>query len=933
MNKRTKRFLSLFVAAAMFVTGFTGLPEKVQAAEAAKTVDVFVTAQAENAFLTAPKELTVSADLAESYGYTDEVTDGVSALDVLVAEHQQIFGDAFTPQTASDSLVVGSSGWITKIFGTETSAVSFAVNGLGVYDKNSTYNPSYGYTGYTISQSKVSEGDKVDFFLYQDASDYLDNYGVFENGNEQLVVCGNAIELTLKGYPYAYCNSMNEEDIAKQTTAIEDAKLGYVDASTGAITPIDGVTTNEEGKATLTISEAGTYYVTAYVPSEDVTENYATPLIMPLFAVRVLEEADYNAVQPVIEKINAIGTVENTAESAAKIQTAHDAYNALTEDQKAAVVNYKVLAQAELAFKANVSADVFVTAQADGAFLTAPQEFTVNADLAEQYHFTDQVATGVSALDVLVQETILIYGADQVTPDTIGEYLAMSSSKWGGLMVSTIFKQDTSANGYVVNGVSAPVTVEKQQIVDDDIVEYYIYQDKTGYSDKYSSFDAFTKSVKRGVALDVTLMADGYDASWNIVKSPVADASLAYVDAKTGAATAINDVKTDSNGKASVTFDKEGTYILTATSTATTLVQPVMIVTVTANPQLDEQEEAKANVAYFNNSTAALEKASYVYTGKEIKPAVTVKNGNTTLKNGTDYTVSYTANKNVGTATVTVKGAGKYAAATAKKLTFKITAKKISTASFSKVTDKVLTGKEIKPSVTVKDGSKTLKNGTDYKISYSSNKKVGTAKITITGKGNYTGTKTISFKIKPVAAVKVKAASTTYDSIKLSWNKASGAKSYTIYRAASKNGKYTKLATVKTTSYTNKKLTAGKTWYYKVKASGTLYSEKYTTADSNIVSAKAVPAKPVIKLSAGKKKATVTWNKISGAGGYEVYRATSKNGKYTKAATVKAGKTTYTDAKLKAKKTYYYKVRAYKTVKGKKVYTGYSSVGKTTTKK
>lgn len=196
----------------------------------------------------------------------------------------------------------------------------------------------------------------------------------------------------------------------------------------------------------------------------------------------------------------------------------------------------------------------------------------------------------------------------------------------------------------------------------------------------------------------------------------------------------------------------------------------------------------------------------------------------------------------------------------------------------------------------------------------------------------YSSVKSIKVPAK-VAAVKVKVASTTYDSIRLSWNKASGAKSYTIYRASSKKGKYTKLATVKTTSYTNKKLKAGKTWYYKVKASGTLYREKYTTAASNIVSAKAVPAKPVIKLSAGKKKATVTWNKISGANGYEVYRATSKNGKYTKAATVKAGKTTYTDKKLKAKKTYYYKVRAYKTVKGKKVYTGSSSVGKTTTKK
>ena len=911
MKNLTKRFLSLFVAAAMFVTGFTGLPEKVQAAEAAKTVDVFVTAQADGAFLTTPKEISVRSDIAEQYHFEDQVTSGVSALDVLVQETILIYGaDQVTPDTISQYLAMSQGSYgglmVSTIFKQNTSANGYVVNGVSA--------------PVTVDKQQIYSGDIVEYYIYQDKSGYSDQYTSFDSyQNKKIASKGTPVDVTL--FADSYDSSWN---LVKNPVA--DAQVKTIDVQTGVATAVDGAVTNEAGKATLTFNEAGTYYITAEKESE-------TPLVMPIMILSVLEEADYNAVQPVIEKINAIGTVENTAECAAKIQTAHDAYNALTADQKAAVVNYRVLAQAELAFKANVSADVFVTAQADGAFLTAPQEMTVNADLAEQYHFTDQVATGVSALDVLVQETILIYGADQVTPDTIGEYLAMSSGKWGGLMVSTIFKQDTSANGYVVNGVSAPVTVEKQQIVDDDIVEYYIYQDKDGYSDKYSSFDAFTRSVKRGVALDVTLMADGYDASWNIVKSPVADASLAYVDAKTGAATAISGVKTDSNGKASVTFDKEGTYILTATSTAVTLVQPVMVVTVTANPQLDEQEEAKANVAYFNNSTAALEKTSYVYTGKEIKPAVTVKNGNTTLKNGTDYTVSYTANKNVGTATVTVKGAGKYAAATAKKLTFKITAKKISAASFSKVTDKVLTGKEIKPSVTVKDGSKTLKNGTDYKISYSSNKKVGTAKITITGKGNYTGTKKISFKIKPVAAVKVKAASTTYDSIRLSWNKASGAKSYTIYRASSKKGKYTKLATVKTTSYTNKKLKAGKTWYYKVKASGTLYREKYTTAASNIVSAKAVPAKPVIKLSAGKKKATVTWNKISGANGYEVYRATSKKGKYTKAATVKAGKTTYTDKKLKAKKTYYYKVRAYKTVKGKKVYTGYSSVGKTTTKK
>ena len=145
-------------------------------------------------------------------------------------------------------------------------------------------------------------------------------------------------------------------------------------------------------------------------------------------------------------------------------------------------------------------------------------------------------------IDVLVQETILIYGADQVTPDTISQYLAMSQGSYGGLMVSTIFKQNTSANGYVVNGVSAPVTVDKQQIYSGDIVEYYIYQDKSGYSDQYTSFDSYQnkKIASKGTPVDVTLFADSYDSSWNIVKKPVADAQVKTIDVQTGVATAVD---------------------------------------------------------------------------------------------------------------------------------------------------------------------------------------------------------------------------------------------------------------------------------------------------------------------------------------------------------------------------------------------------------
>ena len=77
-------------------------------------------------------------------------------------------------------------------------------------------------------------------------------------------------------------------------------------------------------------------------------------------------------------------------------------------------------------------------------------------------------------------------------------------------------------------------------------------------------------------------------------------------------------------------------------------------------------------------------------------------------------------------------------------------------------------------------------------------------------------------------------------------------------------------------------------------------------------------------VTAGKKCATVKWSKVSGATGYKVYRATKKSGKYTCVKTVKT--TSYKNTKLTKGKTYYYKVRAYRTVNKKAVYGGYSKV-------
>ena len=136
--------------------------------------------------------------------------------------------------------------------------------------------------------------------------------------------------------------------------------------------------------------------------------------------------------------------------------------------------------------------------------------------------------------------------------------------------------------------------------------------------------------------------------------------------------------------------------------------------------------------------------SSKAYTGSAIRPMPTVKVGTRTLKSGTDYTLSYADNVNVGKATVTIAGKGNYTSSTT--ATFRIVAS-VDKATVSSIADQAYTGSPIKPEPTVKMGTKALKPGTDYALSYKDNTNVGTATVTVTGKGSYSGTKKVTFRV------------------------------------------------------------------------------------------------------------------------------------------------------------------------------------------
>ena len=164
---------------------------------------------------------------------------------------------------------------------------------------------------------------------------------------------------------------------------------------------------------------------------------------------------------------------------------------------------------------------------------------------------------------------------------------------------------------------------------------------------------------------------------------------------------------------------------------------------------------------------------------------------------------------------------------------------------------------------------------------------------------------------KPAAPVVKIGNSATSGKPMLTWNAVSGATSYKVYRATSQNGTYSLLGSVTVTSYTNTGAKDGVTYYYKV----TAVNDSGESAYSNIVSGqvKSVtpkPSAPVVKIghSASSGKPMLTWNAVSGATSYKVYRATSQNGTYSLLGTVTT--TSYINTGAKDGVTYYYKVKA-----------------------
>ena len=134
------------------------------------------------------------------------------------------------------------------------------------------------------------------------------------------------------------------------------------------------------------------------------------------------------------------------------------------------------------------------------------------------------------------------------------------------------------------------------------------------------------------------------------------------------------------------------------------------------------------------------------YTGTAYEPEVTVTFNGTELALDTDYTVAYTNNVNAGEATVTITGTGTHFKGSVEKH-FTITAADLSGCTFAPIADVTYNTKAHTPEVTVAISGRTLEADKDYTVSYASNVNAGTATVTVTGKGNFTGSANTTFTI------------------------------------------------------------------------------------------------------------------------------------------------------------------------------------------
>lgn len=220
-------------------------------------------------------------------------------------------------------------------------------------------------------------------------------------------------------------------------------------------------------------------------------------------------------------------------------------------------------------------------------------------------------------------------------------------------------------------------------------------------------------------------------------------------------------------------------------------------------------------------------------------------------------------------------------------------------------------GERRTPTVTVTDNGKKLKRLTDYTVSFKNCTEIGTATVTVTGIGDYKGSRTFEYTIKPDKPV-ISSISNGTAGVKLAWSQVQGAGGYYVYRKQDGDTSYTKIKAISSgtsTSYVDKTAKSGKTYSYKIMAykganSGSASAEKSITF---------VGVTTVNDVTNHVKGVRVTWDRVSSASKYTVYRKAEGESNYKMIAAITPGSTvSYVDKTAVSGVTYSYRVYAHK---------------------
>ena len=312
------------------------------------------------------------------------------------------------------------------------------------------------------------------------------------------------------------------------------------------------------------------------------------------------------------------------------------------------------------------------------------------------------------------------------------------------------------------------------------------------------------------------------------------------------------------------------------------------------------------------------------YTGSAVTPEVMIKQGSKTLTKGIDYLLQISNNINAGQGNITVTGTGYYLGSAAK--TFTIEPKSIETALSTLVLPEekyIYTGQEFIPEVTnVMDGTTALVKDKDYTITYEKNINPGYAYAVINGKGNYGKAQKLKFAIYPSMPKILKIEPDTKNTAVIKWTKGPKGLKYIVYR----NGNNIGTSKTNAVSFKDKKAkTNGKDYEYTIVAvcsnAPDLKSEMSEAKVSRYIKAPKVSASV-----AGSRVLMAKWNKVKDVDGYQLQMSTSKKFTKKKTYTIKNGATVKKVlAGLTAGRKYYFRVRAYKTIKDEETKVKYYS--------